>query len=151
MLKVYLAGPITGMTYDGSESWRRVAKSFLEPEIKAYSPMRQQDFLRNVGVLTANGPALDSTTTDDGIMVRDHFDVMTSDLVLVNLLGAMERVSIGTVMELGFAYAHRKPVVLMIEDTDNIHDHGMVRKAGVFRASTLEEGLRLTKSILLSE
>jgi len=39
--RVYLAGPITGLTYNGATTWREDARSYLAAKgITAYSPMR---------------------------------------------------------------------------------------------------------------
>jgi nucleoside 2-deoxyribosyltransferase len=75
-------------------------------------------------------------------MTRDHWDVSRCDAVLVVLSGAT-RVSIGTVMELGWAYAYRKPVVAVMEEEGNPHEHGMVREALSYRVTTLDEAIDL--------
>jgi nucleoside 2-deoxyribosyltransferase len=48
---VYLAGPISGLNYEGATNWRDHAKSYLnEFGIKGLSPLREQDHLKEVGV-----------------------------------------------------------------------------------------------------
>jgi hypothetical protein len=39
---VYLAGPISGMTYDEAQAWRAYASQNLPQEIRAISPLRAQ-------------------------------------------------------------------------------------------------------------
>jgi nucleoside 2-deoxyribosyltransferase len=149
--KVYLAGAISGLTYDQGQDWRVQVKEALAPEIACYSPLRAKDYLRSAGVLEQ---FYESTplSTDRGIMTRDYNDCITSDLIFVNLLGATPRVSIGTMMELGFAYAHRKPVVMVIEDDrKNIHDYPMVREAVGFRFNNIEGAIWATRAILLAD
>lgn len=47
MKKVYLAGPISGQSYDGATSWREEAKEELSSwsDIIGYSPMRGKTYL----------------------------------------------------------------------------------------------------------
>ena len=147
--KVYLAGPITGLTFDEGQDWRAYVRDILAPVgIDAYSPLRQKHFLRAHGVL--QGSYANPMATDKGIMTRDHFDVKTADLIFVNLLGA-KSVSAGTVMELGWAYAYSKPVVCAIEPEGNVHEHPMVREALGYRLPTLDAAIAVVQAILLSQ
>lgn len=145
--KVYLAGPITGQSYDGATDWREQVKQHLEPAIAAYSPMRSKQYL------------LQQTTVKDvydeyilssqrGIYTRDFHDCRTCDLIFVNLLGAT-KVSIGTVMEIAWASAFNKPIVLVMEKTNNVHEHAMIREACALRTDNLEDGLFITRALLL--
>lgn len=147
MFKVYLAGPIAGLTYDAAQDWRSEVTKALAPEISCYSPLRQKHFLRGeIGTKKYK----DVLATDRGIMTRDHFDCMTSDLIFVNYLGTT-KVSRGTDMELAFAFAYRKPVIVAVEPDSSILDHPMVREAVQFRTATLAEAIALTRAVLLPE
>ena len=75
-----------------------------------------------------------------GIFARDSWDTRRCDALLVNVLGA-DRVSIGTVMEIAWANAWNKPIVLVMEKEGNIHEHAMLREACPFRVETLQEGI----------
>lgn len=142
----YLAGPISGVTHAGCTGWRDELARLLEPAgVAAASPMRDKHYLRDRGVLEGDYPER-VLSTRDGIMTRDHFDVRNCDLVVANLLGAA-RVSVGTVMELAWAFAYRKPVVAVLED-GNVHDHPMVRAAVGFRVATLAEAAAVAASVL---
>lgn len=151
---VYLAGPITGLTYDEGQDWREYAtRQLAEQGIEAYSPLRAKKYLREFGKLDAGGSDgcayLNASTLSNpaGITTRDRFDCTGRDVVLVNLLGA-ERVSIGTMIELGWADATRTPIVLVIEP-GNVHAHAMVEAVAGFTVDTLEEGLKVVEAILL--
>lgn len=145
---IYLAGPISGLTYDGCTDWRKYAEvRFNQRGILAASPMRAKEHLREYGVLH-DGYEDHPLSTERGIMTRDRNDVTRCDLVFANLLGA-KIVSIGTVMELAWADILRKPVVLCIEDKGNIHDHPMLREATGFRVvSDLDEALSIAEAVL---
>ena len=145
--KVYLAGAISGLSFDASEDWRLTAQQLLaDIGIDGYSPLRRKDFLKGRDSIEGFYD-ISPLATARGIMTRDHNDVKTSDALLVNLLGA-ERVSIGTVMELAFAYIYRIPVVLVCEE-DNIHwKHPFVQEAIGYRVDTLQDGVDVVGSIL---
>lgn len=145
--KVYLAGPISGLTYDGAQEWRGYVKDRLAPKIAAYSPLRSKQYLRTEGVLEQSYE-FNPLSSDRGIMTRDHWDCMTSDLIFCNLFGA-DRVSIGTVQEIAWAFAYRKPLVVVMERQGNAHDHPMVREAIGYRTDDLDEAIHVARSILL--
>lgn len=155
MRTVYLAGPITGLTFDGCTDWRdHAVQSLASVGIKGLSPMRAKEYLRSAGVLPALKNAKEDyeyskygvMSTSRGIMTRDFFDATRCDVLLVNFLGA-KLVSMGTVMEIAWAYQRRTPIVAAMEP-GNIHEHGMVNEAIGFRVSTLDEAINVVKGIL---
>jgi len=147
--KVYLAGPIAGLTYDEAVDWRERVIDAMPPEIQCFSPMRAKHFLAGAGVLHCGSYPEHVLSTARGVMTRDHWDCRTADLILVNLLGA-RRVSIGTVMEIAWGYAYRVPVVVAIEpDGSNVHEHLMIAEAIGFRCATLDEAVETAKAVLL--
>ena len=145
--KIYLAGPITGLSYDNCTNWRDYAKEILAPEVHGYSPMRCKDYLSHLESIDFSFEDI-PLSTGKAILARDYYDVSTCDIILVNLLGATT-VSIGTVLEIGYAHAHRKPIVLVMEKEGNVHEHPMITEAAGFRVDSLESGLQLCKAILL--
>lgn len=150
---VYLAGPITGLTYGECTDWREYAvRSLADAGIKAVSPMRGKEYLqREQGLMSADGnkySAYGALSTNRGIMTRDHFDTQRCDVLLVNLLGA-KQVSIGTVMEISFAHTRQIPIICAMEQQDNPHEHGMILEAIGFRVPMLDDALQLVKAILL--
>lgn len=145
---VYLAGPITGQTYSGATDWRDFAKENLNTVgIDAFSPMRGKQYLLQE---TSIGDAYEASilSTSKAIMTRDFFDCQRCDMLMVNFREA-ERVSIGTCMEIAWAYANRKPVVLIIENRGNLHDHAMIREACGYRVDRVEDAISVCKSVLL--
>lgn len=150
--KVYLAGPITGLNYEGTMSWREYAidkfkqMADTQKRIIGVSPMRAKEYLshlENIG--NANG-ALGKLSGGKAVVTRDRNDVYTCDAVLMNLQDA-KRVSIGTMIEVGWADAFKKPIVLMLEP-GNIHQHDMVTEISGFRADNLDEAIHLINAIL---
>jgi nucleoside 2-deoxyribosyltransferase len=151
---VYLAGPITGLTYDEGNDWREVVMEDLASVgITAYSPLRAKNFLRQIGVLDAAGTpdsaymGLNPLSEPKGITARDRFDATRSDVVLMNLLGAT-RVSVGTMIEAGWADAARRPIVIAMEE-DNVHRHAMLNEVAGFIVPTLAEAVAVVKAVLI--
>lgn len=147
---IYLAGPITGLTFDDADEWRVSARRFLDSKnIDGLSPLRGKSYLKNLGELTAQclqeGQA-GLLSLPRSIMTRDFYDATTCDVLLVNLLGAT-RISIGTMMEVAWAYQKRTPIVCCME-AGNVHEHAMLNEAIGFRVNTLEEGLAVCVAIL---
>ena len=73
---------------------------------------------------------------------------MRCDALLVNLLGA-KKVSIGSVLEIGWADAFRKPIILAIEKEGNPHDHAELKEVANFIVDNLDEAIELAIKILL--
>jgi len=143
---VYLAGPIDGCTYEGCTSWRNYAIEDLRKDrITGLSPMRAKDFLK-IHPKILDGLQKHVLTTDKGITTRDKWDVRQSDAVLFNLLNA-KKVTIGTMIEYGWASAYDKPIITVIEKEGNIHEHCIVRGLTGFRVETLEEGLGIVRAL----
>lgn len=154
---IYLAGPITGLDYKTARhGWRQVFADRmrdLAPHIECFSPMRAKEFLDGQQSLQCKGAELEALghalSRPLGILTRDANDVANRDLVVANFLGA-ERVSIGTVWEIGFAAAQvpRKPLIVIMEKEGNLHDHVFVTHTAGYRVETVEEAALIAASIL---
>lgn len=153
MKQVYLAGPIGGTSYALCTDWREKAKDALaEVGIAGFSPMRAKNYLSNVERFSSvpNAYGANPLSTSKGIMARDYNDCTKADALLVNFEGA-SKVSIGTVMEIAWAYQSRIPVVVVAPAEDVHLVHPMMHEAVPFRVDTLDEGVQLIKTILLPE
>lgn len=85
-------------------------------------------------------------TSQKGITCRDRADVMRCDMILVNFLGA-DKVSIGSVMEIAWADAWRKPIIVVMEK-DNIHSHAMIREVSGFIVLDLDQAIKIVIAVL---
>jgi nucleoside 2-deoxyribosyltransferase len=142
--KVYLAGPIAGQTYDQTVGWRAfVIQELKKHGIVGLSPLRNKTYLKELDTMpdTYDHPL----STSRAIMTRDHFDCHRSDAVLAYLPEAGKR-SIGTVMECAWAYAYRKPLVVVMKD-DGIYDHPMIREAAGYLVSDLNVAVGILVSL----
>lgn len=155
---VYMAGPISGLNYTEATTWRDDVKELLKGhDIKCLSPLRAEVHLRNHEGLLSDCQTVEENlkascqvlamSTPRGVFERDKFDATHCSVMLVNLLGA-KKVSIGTVIEIGLAHAHSIPIVLVIEDKDNPHEHAFIRESCAFRTSCLNEGVAIVEAIL---
>lgn len=148
--RVYFAGPIAGLDYKGATDWREVVAKQLAPDILALSPMRGKDYLAaytDIGGTPGAMHAMNNAmSTPAAIVTRDRNDTTKSDAVLMNLLGA-KKVSIGTMIEAGWADAARVPIVLVIEP-DNIHQHAMLIDIAGYIVPTLDEAVHILKAFL---
>lgn len=179
--KVYLSGPITGLTYSDSISWTDYARNSLAANhyycgqlishqyyldlilkdkagelksiptyIEGYRPLRGKEHLDTNKVLSASLHGKHGLATNKAIVSRDSYDVLSCDVMLVNLLGAKEK-SIGTVSEIAWAWLSRKPIVLVMEDTGNCHEHGFILEMCGHQTTDLDEGIHIVKKILLPD
>ena len=147
-MKVYLAGPISGLTFAEGQNWREYFSTQIDQRIQCYSPLRGKDYLTKHGKLEGSYDEF-PLSTGHGITARDRFDCMGSDIVIFNLLGA-KRISVGTMIELGWADAARNPAILIMEKEGNPHEHPMVSNTTQFRVDNVQDAIYLTEIILLS-
>ncbi len=145
---VYLAGGITGLSEAEVMGWRRTAQAELAAA--------------GITTLCPIDAASAGDDVTEAVILRDKLDVQRCDIVLMNLLDA-PRVSIGTMIELGWANAYGKPVVLVMDNPcwvevlpgssvsirdGNVHEHGFVRSLTQFHCATLTDALATIKTIL---
>ena len=164
--RVYLAGPIKGLTYEQGVLWRKEAiKTLKQWGIEGVSPLRYKKFLEWAfpkdyildDLKTQNlieGEYEQAITGSKGVVSRDFFDVKNSDIILANLLNA-KQYSIGTGSEIAWSHALRKPVIVVMEESNgekrNPHEHSFTIEQADFRVSKLETGLLIAKAILCGD
>ena len=116
-LKIYLAGKMSGLSFNEMNEWRNEAVSKLYNEadycgksIKVVNPVTYYNFEEK------------RHQTEIEVKEFDLTHVITSDIIIVNLVGLSD--SIGTIIELHDAYYHHKiPVIAFGEKNlyDNLH------------------------------
>lgn len=99
-MKPYLCGPINGCTDEECQDWRNEAKEWFPDSI---DPMKRD--YRGV-----------EATAYREIVDLDKRDVRESDLILVNYV----KPSVGTSMEVFFAWTIGKPVIVWCDAEANI-------------------------------
>ena len=145
--RIYLCGPINGCTYEECAlGWRKTVVDSL-PEYSCFSPMRGKEFLKDFGTLGSQSYEANPTSTIQGILGRDRYDTFNADVLFVNLIGA-KIVSIGSMVEIGWADAKRIPIILCMEESGNPHDHGFVKGLATYWVHSVDDGIKLAKLLL---
>lgn len=146
MPRVYLAGPIDGMHYKDANNWREYVERQLNISgIESLTPMRGKEHLENTDRISPTGKELFSTPS--GITTRDRLDVMRSDVIFINM-NRDKGVSVGTIIELGWADAWRKPVVMCVPEEDYLRSHNMVQEIVGYFVEDLDTGIEVVRSLL---
>lgn len=156
---VYTAGPIAGCKWDKAVDWRHWVARQL-PECDVRSPMRGKEFLKELeDTIITSQPnqyaeiaqkAVDAAVSSQhAIVTRDHWDVATADILLVNLLPSVEvgAASIGTCFELAWAWYFKKPAVVAMQP-GNPNNHPFVHEAAYIVVETLEEAIFVARQLL---
>ena len=91
-----------------------------------------------------------SLTSSKAIVARDSYDVRSCDIMLINLLHATEK-SIGTISEIAWAWLLNKPMVLVMQEHGNCHEHAFIREMCSHQTTDLDHGISLVKLILLAD
>lgn len=140
---VYLGGPITGRTWEEAAAWRAsAAHELFRVGWKYLDPMRGE--AEQFGF--AEKDVLPSTFAGDReAAMRDVFDIERSSVILVNLEGST-RVSIGTMCELGYAYARGKFIITVLP-TGDTHDHLFVKAMSSAVVGSLTEAINMLKGL----
>lgn len=143
---MFLSGPITGLTFSESVAWRDEAINKLSSNnIIGFSPMRGKDHLKNETDIKDHYDHI--LSQPKSINRMDYFDVKRSDAVLVNLLNA-KRASIGTIMEIAWAYEMGKPIVIAMEK-NNMHQHAMINECADFVVEDLNTAVEVITHLLI--
>lgn len=145
-MRVYLAGPMSGRAFEEVHAWHVLATTKLtEMGWEVLSPMRGKLVLR--GTVIQSGGYTDPLFTDAGITARDRWDVSRCDVLLVNLLWE-DTISIGTMIELGWADALRKPIVLIASPAGVYANHALVKEIASFTVPDLDGALQVMEDLL---
>ena len=144
-MKIYIAGSISGK--DVSEvfiyfmEYRKLFKSW---GYTVLNPMTAKGHLRTEKIFKAKDYR-HPISTNRAIIGRDRWMVEQADIVFVDLTDA-EHVSIGSVMEIAWAYELRKHIVVVIPE-NNIHQHGMLLQAADIVFEKTEDALDYLKAL----
>ena len=139
-MKIYLAHPINGKSFAEVNGYYNTVIGLLH-HIGGYEvlqPMTAKGYMRNEKKFKAEG--YDSpAATNHAIFERDKWMVQSSDVVLVDLTGALE-FSIGCTMELAWASLLGKHTVVVLPK-DNPHRHAFVLEAADIIFESTEEAI----------
>lgn len=149
---VYLSGPITGLNYsDARYGWRAAFLEHLSDtggdNITVLSPMRHEGHLAEMkDVILPDNLPNHFFSHPRVLAMKDFLDIKRSDIVLVNLLEA-KSVSQGTLIEIGYAYALGKPLIVVREE-GNVHNSPFIEAMADVILPSLYDAAIVTKSLL---
>ncbi len=127
---------MTGVALPNMSAWRdKVTEALQKVGIDTLNPVRDFDIL-HVGA-------------DKVFFTRDFEDVKRCNCVLANLLPA-DRVSIGTMFEIAWAFCLGKPIIVVMNKPDLIHNHPFVRTAATAIVRNLHQAIETT-TIMVSD
>jgi nucleoside 2-deoxyribosyltransferase len=145
--KMYLAGPIAGLSYDGCTEWREYVTRELDGLVECLNPMRAKAYLEGHTEIDKEYKGdhwfKSVMSSSRGIMKRDHWDCMRCDIILVNFNS--DRVSLGTCMEIAWGYTRMIPVIAVM---DHLHDHPMINEAITHLAPGLDEAIEVVRALV---
>lgn len=132
MLTGYLAGPIENLTVKNATNWRNDIIEKFKDLIKFHNPMYGKEQIVHGKRLIKQenySPETYNLTKSDSIFNRDLVMINNSQFILVNLLNPTKFPK-GTMFEIGYAYAMRKLVVIIANDTA-ITEHPFIKQSSV--------------------
>ncbi len=148
-MRVYMCGPMTGLTLDEAVALRKPAMEALaECGVECLSPLRGKNLAPDLRADVIKAKGYESVlVTDKAIVSRDRNDVLRCDVVLADFRGA-GRVSIGSCVEFGWADAFRKPIVTVMDKDGNPHDHGFIHQLSTYVVHDMDEAVQLVITLL---
>jgi nucleoside 2-deoxyribosyltransferase len=149
MKTIYLAGPILGQTKGEANDWRHYVAEMLsrasDDQIRGVSPLRCEPLIGERYDFRYDDPRFG---TPKAIASKNLFDTKNCDFVLAYLPREMgESVSLGTVVEVGWAHALGKPVII-VSDHPKIVQHPVVQACASWTLGTLEEAVDVLLGVL---
>lgn len=147
MRTVYLAGSITDCNKGEANDWRHeVICRLAEHNISGISPLRCEPLIGKRYKLTHADPRFG---TAKAIASKNFYDVQSCDMTLAYMPASMNkrRLSIGTICELAWATALRKPTIL-VSDYPFILEHPVVQANASWILGTLDEAMDVVIGVL---
>jgi len=144
---VYLAGSIYGCNKGEAQDWRRDVKERLAScNIMGISPLRCEPLVGERYGVSYEDPRFG---TPRAIASKNFFDVQASDMTLCYMPAVLNerRLSIGTLLELGWAHALGKPTIL-VTDYPLLLDHPVVQANASWILGTMDEAVDVCCGIL---
>lgn len=147
----YLAGSIGGIFYNEAINWRSRILSTPIEGVKFISPMRDKEYLKHEKRIATDCNEYQDTLLSNpkAIFNRDSYDIRSCDFIFVNLPKVINdiRPSLGTVWEIGYAAALRKPIILVTDDPDYFN-HPLLSLSSGWIVDTVDKGLDVVRSLV---
>lgn len=139
-MRIYLAGAISGCSYEEASGWRKAVTVELNlMGHQGLNPMGNKDELskeQSIRVTPYDGLLL----SDKAIVSRDRFSLLSSKIVLANLSYG-ENPLIGTSVEIGWADSAGIPIIAVCPKGSRF-DHPFVREL-CYCVDSLKDALKV--------
>jgi len=144
MKTVYLAGPITDRSYLEANDWRNdVACRLADCDIRGISPLRCEPMIGTTYQMNSVDPKFGSAKA---IANKNFFDISMTDMTLCYMPKQLA-FSKGTCVELAWAFALRKPTILVCDEPEWVK-HPCIQACSGWVLETLDEAVDLIVGIL---
>lgn len=139
-MTIYLAGPITGLSYEEVVSRiERLQKELKKAGYDVIHPMIGKKCLQNETKFKPSGYT-HPITSDHSIVRRDHWMVINSDILFLDFTQGKSNVSIGSICELAWAY-HNNVYTVVVLPKDNVHNHAFVKEMSDVIFTNIDEAI----------
>ena len=150
MLKVYLAKPMKGHSYEWVKTYIDAITSLLQGVgYFIHHPLVGKDKLSFETNFKATGYDEFPTCTDNAIASKDCWGVRNSDIVFADLSNVKE-ISIGCMFEIAWAQILGKLIIVVMEK-GNVHEHAIVNHAISIRFYNIDDAVEYLKKIITSQ
>ncbi len=139
MRRIYLCGPIRGLSYEEAIVWRSKAiEKFTTFGFECLSPMRSKELIKGEEKITDSYENLNGYSAHD-IFARDKFDVSQCDIILANFLDKKSTI-IGSLFEIAWGYLLGKYIVIVVPK-DSVYRHPFIRESASIMFENLDEAV----------
>ncbi len=146
MRKVYLAGPINGLTVSQATTWRNHAALLLEyTDFECIDPLRGKISMHADGDRPMDGYDI-LFSHEKSVISRDLYDIDRADVFLLNTIWANSD-SVGSLVELGYAKCRNIPIVTVINGEGPWANCAWVREPSTFIAESLEDATDIIRTL----
>jgi nucleoside 2-deoxyribosyltransferase len=146
-LKVYLAGPMSGLEYkDIHKYFIGTAKKLKKFGFFVLHPLIGKDiYYKDNEIIKATGRENIPLSTNRAIISRDKWMVNQCDILFLNFLNCGGHISTGTCMELAWGFDKGKHCVVIMEK-ENVHKHAFILEAAHVIFDNIKDGINYMKN-----
>jgi hypothetical protein len=143
--KIYLTGPVTGVAPSERGDWRDKMRTAVEPAVRLIDPLasgaiRSPLYRRPGSTLIPSMQEFAAQT-----IARNKEAIQSCDLLFANLLES-RTVSLGSVGEIFWADAYRKPVLIVRDALGNPHDHLLLNQVATWIFFDIDQAISQVRS-----
>jgi len=142
VLKIYLAGYMSGSCLDKCLAWRKQIRDHYGnwKDAGLPYPVTFLDPFNGPEIGTISKDGLKSEVPPKAILMGDYMSVKEADLLIVNWdTFGEKRASVGTPSEMAWAWQLGKPIITIIKDSENMKHHPFIGGFTTIFVESIEE------------